>query len=339
MRELIPYPVVEIRATALAGGGWRRRLRGLSRLPLAILDAWRALRQFRPHLLIAAGGYVSGPAGVGAWLQRIPVLVLEQNAVPGLTTRWLTPIAAKVAASFPDSLAALGAKAVLTGNPVRSELPTADHAAGRREGSSELRLLILGGSQGAHGLNMMVERALPILTAKALPLRVVHQTGAADLPALERAYRQHRIPATVSAFMKHIASAYAWADLVCARAGATTIAELTHCGLPSILVPFPHATANHQHANAAVLAAAGGARIVEQEEHGDKLALTILELATNRDLRQSMAAGAASLATPDAADRVADLVVSLTRWRCPTRSSAVPAQGPGAAGGPEGVRC
>ena len=327
LRAMVPYPVVEVRARGMVGTGLAGRLRALAALPGSIAAARRHLRAFRPHLVIATGGYVCGPTGLAAWLAGIPLLVLEQNADPGLTTRWLRPFARAIAVSFEETAWRIGGKAVLTGNPVRATLPSAPRRDGQATDSHRdgIHLLILGGSQGARGLNTMVELAIPIFAAAQVGLRVTHQAGKADLDVLRNTYDEHGIPATVTPFIQNIGEAYTLADLVCGRAGATTIAELAYCGLPSVLVPFPSAAGRHQHSNARALQRAGAAVVVEESVNGHPLAAALLELAADADRRADMAAAAAACGSDAAAAVVADLALSLV---------AATASSGGARGGP-----
>lgn len=314
LRALVPYPAVEITAGALAGRGLAGKLRTAAGLLPSVVRALRHLRAFRPDLVVATGGYVCGPTGIAAWLARVPLLVLEQNAEPGITTRALRPLARAVAVSFQETARALGGKAVLTGNPIRATLPAAkarDGRAAEAAGGRRVRLLILGGSQGAHGLNAMVEAALPHLADTDVGLKVVHQSGLRDVAALSAAYAHHAIPATVVHFITNVGDAYAQADLVCARAGATTIAELTYCGLASVLVPYPHAAGAHQHANARALERAGATVVVTEGDDGAPLAEAILQLATDPVRRGTIAAAAAACGRDDAAAAVADLALRL----------------------------
>ena len=326
LRGLVPYPVVEVKARGMVGTGFARRLRALATVPGSVATARSHLSGFRPHLVIATGGYVCGPSGLAAWLAGIPLLVLEQNADPGLTTRWLRPFARAIAVSFEETAHRIGYKAVLTGNPVRASLPSAP----RRDGSATdahrngVHLLILGGSQGAHGLNMMTELAIPILASAQVGLKITHQAGQTDLDALRETYDEHGIPATVTPFIQNIGEAYAQADLVCGRAGATTIAELTYCGLPSILVPFPSAAGRHQHSNARALQRAGAAMVVEESHNGHPLAETILGLAADADRRAEMAAAAAACGSDAAAAVVADLALSLIDASAPLSDMGTP---------------
>lgn len=314
IRGLIPYPIAEVSARPLAGAGPIAKLRTLVGLVGSVAEARRHLHRFRPHLAIATGGYVCGPTGVAARLRGTPLLVLEQNAVPGLTTRWLRPFAGAVAISFAETAERIGPKAVLTGNPIRSTLP----AAPRRDGSplvrrarSGLRLLILGGSQGASGLNTMVESALPILARAEVGIRITHQTGKREVTKLREAYAAHGIPATVTPFITEIGEAYAEADLVCARAGATTLAELAYCGLPSILVPYPHAAGDHQRANAEAMVRAGAAELIPERANGRPLAEAIRSLAADPERMAAMAGAAATHGRDDAAGAVAELALDM----------------------------
>ncbi len=316
LRAGLPYPCVEIDARPLAGAGLHGKLLGIGALPWSVVRARRILRGFAPDLVIATGGYVCGPTGIAARTLGVPLLVLEQNAEPGLTTRALRPFAAAIAVSFPVTARRLGGKAVVTGNPIRATLPAAAVAEGateqrRRRDRRSVHLLILGGSQGARGLNTMVELAIPFLAGADVGLTVTHQTGVHDVERLSRLWREHAIPASVTPFIHDIGRAYGRADLVCARAGATTLAELAYCGLPSVLVPFPRAAGRHQHANAAAFAAAGAAIVVEERPEGGPLAAALLQVATDPARRAAMAAAAARLGRRDAADAVAELALAL----------------------------
>lgn len=313
LRALVPYPAVEVRARALAGRGIFGKLRTALALPAAVLEARRHLRDFGADIVIATGGYVCGPTGIAAWTCGIPLLVLEQNAAPGITTRLLRPFARALAVSFEETARQLGPKAVLTGNPVRTTLPAAPErtSAGSPSPHDKVHLLILGGSQGARGLNSMVELAIPQLAEAEIGLTVTHQTGKRDVEPMREAWAQHGIPASVVPFINTIGEAYAKADLVCARAGATTCAEITYCGLPSILVPFPAAAGRHQHDNARALEKSGAALMVEEAMNGTPLAEAILAIGRDAGERRRMADAAAAAGRPEAAGNVAELALSL----------------------------
>jgi len=308
LRGMVPYPVVEVRVQPLVGRGLIGKLRTAAQLPIGVLRARRHLERFDADIVIATGGYVCGPAGLASWLAGIPLLVLEQNAAPGLTTRLLRPLARAVAVSFAETVARLGTKAVVTGNPIRATLAAAPVPARAQPG---MHLLILGGSQGARGLNSMVELAIPQLADADVALTVTHQTGLRDVEPLRQAWAKYGIPAKVVPFINSMGEAYARADLVCSRAGATTCAEIAYCGVPSILVPFPAAAGLHQHDNARALERAGAALLVEEAMNGTALTEAIVEMGRDPDRRGRMGAAAAAAGRPAAAAAVADLALSL----------------------------
>jgi len=308
LRGIVPYPVVEVPVRPLLGRGLLSKLRTAALLPIGVFRARRHLEKFGADIVIATGGYVCGPTGLASWMSGIPLLVLEQNAAPGLTTRLLRPLSRAVAVSFTETAAKLGSKAVITGNPIRAALPAERATLRTRSGT---HLLILGGSQGAQGLNSMVELAIPQLAEADVALTVTHQTGKRDVERLREVWAKYGIPATVVPFINSMGEAYARADLVCSRAGATTCAEIAYCGLPSILVPFPAAAAQHQHDNARALERAGAAMVVEEAMNGTPLTEAILEIAQDADQRERMGAAAAAAGRPDAAAAVADLALSL----------------------------
>lgn len=308
LRGIVPYPVVEVPMLPLAGRGVLGKLSTAIHLPAAVLRARQHLKRFGADIVIATGGYVCGATGIASWLSGIPLLVLEQNAAPGMTTQLLRPFACAVAVSFPETVARLGAKAVITGNPIRTALPADRAALSSRSGT---HLLILGGSQGAQGLNSMVELAIPQLAEADVALTVTHQTGKCDVERLREAWAKHGIPAMVTPFINSMGEAYARADLVCSRAGATTCAEIAYCGLPSILVPFPAAAGQHQHDNARALERVGASLIVEEGMNGTPLTEAIMKIAGDPDRRDRMGAAAAAAGRPDAAAAVAALALSL----------------------------
>lgn len=334
LRSMVPYPAVEIRARALAGGGLVGKLRGLLQLGPAVFRAWRELRRFGADLVIATGGYVCGPTGIAARIAGARLLVLEQNAEPGITTRGLRPFAAAIGVSFEQTVERLGRKAVLTGNPVRATLPRADERDGvvRPHGREGIHLLVLGGSQGARGLNNMVADALGRIAGAEIGITVTHQTGRQDVEAMRQAYQHHGIPATVLPFITEMGQAYARATLVCGRAGATTAAELTYCGLPAILVPYPHAAGRHQHANARALERLGAAMLIEESTDGSALAQAIIDLAASPRRLAELAAASARAGRDDAAEAVAELALALVDGAAePSPANAVATGGSSAA--------
>lgn len=291
----------------LRGKGGLALLAAPWRLARAVWRAIAVLRKHRPRAVISFGGFAAGPGGLAAWLLRRPLLVHEQNRVPGLTNRVLARLARRVLSGFPDSFAGIEHEHV--GNPVRPEIAALPMPAARFEQrGSAIRLLVLGGSQGARALNEAVPAAVAQATREGIVLDVRHQCGEALREAAERAYAEAGVAVSVEPFITDMAAAYAWADLVICRAGALTLAELCAAGLGSLLVPFPQAVDDHQTRNAEFLVAQGAARLVPQDEAlASRLAESLRGLAGDRDALLRMAQLARSLAMPEAAERVAEV--------------------------------
>jgi UDP-N-acetylglucosamine--N-acetylmuramyl-(pentapeptide) pyrophosphoryl-undecaprenol N-acetylglucosamine transferase len=308
-----PFELVDVKG--LKGKGLGGALRNLLLLPRALLRSVAILRRWRPDIVVGVGGYASGPVVLAAWLMRIPTAVQEQNAVAGLTNRLLGRFVKAAFTAFPEAAANFPrAKVHQLGNPIRRQLldnfmrPSADH--------DRARLLVFGGSQGAHALNMRVVEALPHLADLKDRLAVVHQTGARDREQVERGYRAVGFQPDVRDFITDMSRAYAEADLVLCRAGATTLAELTVCKKPSILVPFPAAADNHQVINAQSLVSAGAATMIEERDlTGELLAGEIRAILTNPARRQRMSRAAGRLGAPAAAREIADVCAELVRRR------------------------
>ena len=309
--RLVPaagYSIEWIEVEGLRGKGIAGWLLAPWSLARALWQARRALRRQRPGVVLGCGGFVSGPGGIAARLAGIPLVVHEQNAIVGMTNRWLARFAARVAEGFPGSFAP-GRRAVHVGNPIRREIaalpPPGERFAGR---GGPLQLFVFGGSQGAAALNRLLPEAIAALAAPARP-RVLHQSGTRDCEATTAAYRRLGIEADVRAFIDDMAGAYGTADLVVSRAGALTVAELAAAGIASILVPFPAAVDDHQAKNAGWLVHAGAARVVP--EHGltaARLAQHLSDLlAQGRAGLLAMSEAARSIAITDAAERVAAL--------------------------------
>ncbi|HDZ56608.1 MAG TPA: undecaprenyldiphospho-muramoylpentapeptide beta-N-acetylglucosaminyltransferase [Pseudomonas xinjiangensis] len=298
--ELVPAAGFPIHYVDVQG------LRGKSRMdllkaPVSLLKALRQSQQIvselKPVFVLGAGGYVTGPGGMAAWMQRIPVVIHEQNAVVGTANRLLATIAARRCEGFPGSFAN-DQKRRSTGNPVRDEIfqvPAMNWDAGRSP-----RLLVLGGSLGALPLNRMLPEALGIMDAAKRP-EVWHQCGKQHLQLTTEAYKAAGVQATVEPFIGDMAAAYAWADLVACRAGALTVCELAAAGRPSLLVPLPHAIDDHQTANARFLADRGAAELMPQGTLTSQLLADRLDsLFTQPEILQQMANHARSQAKPDA---------------------------------------
>jgi UDP-N-acetylglucosamine--N-acetylmuramyl-(pentapeptide) pyrophosphoryl-undecaprenol N-acetylglucosamine transferase len=292
----------------LRGSGVKRLVLAPFKLSLSMIQSLRVLRRNRPGAVLGMGGFVTGPGGVMTRLLGIPLVIHEQNAVPGMTNRWLSRIASRVLEAFPGSF--LNGRDVRhSGNPVRSEiaaLPDPEQRIGGRSGP--IRLLVLGGSQGAQALNEQVPAALGRLDALLRPL-VRHQAGRGKDEPTRAAYESAGIDAEVAEFITDMAAAYEWADLVICRAGALTLAELSAAGVGAILVPFPHAVDDHQTRNAGYMTDVGAARLLPQSELTPETLETLLkELLQDRGLVTGMAVAARRVARPDATSEVADVV-------------------------------
>lgn len=279
------------------------------RLPLqlirAVSKAFVLIGRIRPSCALSFGGYAAGPGGLAARLRGIPLLVHEQNRIPGLTNRVLATLAQAVFQAFPGTWPKR-TKAVTCGNPVRrtvTELPAPDYRFGQRSGRP--RLLITGGSQGARALNQIVPQAVARLAGRDVP-EIRHQAGKGWGERTAKAYTALGISAQVEEFIEDMAQAYAWADLVVCRAGALTVSELAAAGIGAVLVPFPHAVDDHQTRNAEFLADIGAARLLPEAEcDALRLGQLLEELLSDRQGLLRMANAARSVAMPDAADSIA----------------------------------
>ncbi len=281
-------------------------------LPMNLLRAfWQslsAIRATRPNVVLGLGGYISFPGGMMASLTGRPLVLHEQNSVAGLANKVLARVADRVLTAFPNALQS----AEWCGNPVRPEmLAVASPQHRYNGGSGPLRVLVVGGSQGAQALNQAVPKALAMLPADARPL-VTHQSGKANSQALADAYREAGVSAVLLDFIDDMASAYGNADLVICRAGAMTVSELAAVGVASLLVPFPFAVDDHQTTNARFLSDQQAAILLPQNDlTPDRLASLLREL--NREKLLAMALRAHLLAKPDAARRVADVCEEVAR--------------------------
>lgn len=323
--SVVPAAGIEIEwlnVAGLRGKGKLTLLLAPVRLLRACLQAWGILRRRRPGAVLGMGGFVSGPGGLVAWLSRLPLVVHEQNAIAGLTNRLLARFADRVLEAVPSTFApAIGA--LHTGNPVRPEicgLLAPEQRMARRTGP--LRLLVIGGSQGARALNELLPKALALLSAprsikeedKSGVVDVRHQAGGRHLEQARQCYREAGIPVRLSAFIENMAEAYGWADVVLCRAGAMTVAELSGAGVGSILVPYPFAVDDHQTRNAAYLAKVNAALVIQEAAlHPQGLAELLNVLRQDRSRLLAMACAARALAKPNAARRVAEVCLEVSR--------------------------
>ncbi len=283
-----------------------RLLLGVLALPWGILRSFALVLKLRPKAVLGIGGYAGGPVTLAAALLGVRTVVLEPNAAPGFTNRVLKPFVRVAACAYEEARAAFGAKGVLTGNPVRggfAHLPSKAHV-------PPLTLVAFGGSQGSRVLNQALVAALPLLPA-ADRLRIVHQTGPLMRDEVANAYRSAGREAEIVAFLDDMERRFASADLLLARSGATTCAELTVAGKAALLVPFARSADDHQLRNARALAAAGAARMLEEKDlSGEALAAALTELVEAPARLSEMEEAARRLGRPDAASRVADLLLA-----------------------------
>ncbi len=312
--HLVPEHGFEIEWLCVEGLRGKRLVQRLW-TPFRVLGSlWQAhqiLRRRRPALVLGMGGFVSGPGGLAARLLGLPLVIHEQNVIPGLTNQWLSRIATQVFEAFPGSFPNR-CRALATGNPVRQTIldlpPPAERLSGR---VGARRLLVLGGSLGAQALNGMLPAALSAMPVAARP-EVRHQAGERTLAAARDAYREAGVAAEVTPFIRDMAEAYAWADLVVCRAGALTVSELAAAGVASVLVPYPFAVDDHQTGNARYLADAGAARLVIQHDlTAAGLTALLTELLGDHVMLLAMAERARALAKPDAAARIAATCLTL----------------------------
>jgi len=309
--RLVPevgFAIHFIRISGLRGKGIVGKVLAPFLIVMAILQSIWVILRVRPQVVVGMGGFVSGPGGVAAWLLRRPLLIHEQNAIPGFTNRLLARLAVGVMEAFPGSFSAVGISGYPiqhTGNPVRSDIVSLSSPSERlRKRGGALRVLVLGGSQGAEILNEVVPEAIGALADPTL-VTVRHQVGAKHLVRANTKYEGLHIEVELVSFIEDMAGVYEWADVVIGRAGAMTVTELAAAGVASILVPYPFAVDDHQTANARFLADVGAAVLIPQSElTGAKLARLFAEFYTVRSHIVNMAEAARGLSMPDAAERV-----------------------------------
>src|SRR5215213_3571802 len=307
--KLVPdngFELSTIDSAGLKNVGFVGKIKGLLILPKSFLDARRILNQFKPEVVVGAGGYVAGPVLMMASLMRIPTLVMDSNALPGFTNRRLAAFVTKAALTFDEALPFFGKKGVVTGNPVRKEFFEIEP----KPRGERINLLIFGGSQGARAINNAMGEALAHLPGAKL--RITHQTGESDFEKIKEVYSRSEKEADVRAFISNMVDEFAKADLVICRAGATTCAELSAAGKAAIMVPLPTAADEHQRKNAEALQTAGAARMILQKDlTGESLANEILDLINSPAKISAMETATKKLARKDAAEVTVDLIESL----------------------------
>ncbi|MBV8516052.1 MAG: undecaprenyldiphospho-muramoylpentapeptide beta-N-acetylglucosaminyltransferase [Acidobacteria bacterium] len=309
-KQIVPkagFPLEFIQVGGLKGKGGLDLLRNLARLPLGFIQAFRLIGKHRPSVVMGVGGYSSGPVLLAAILRRVPTIIHDANAFPGVANRAVARFVTAAAVAFAEAAPRLKrADAVVTGNPIRAEFFSAQ----RPPRGAKQRLLIFGGSQGSRVINDAMAGALLFLARLKDTLDIVHQTGPNDLERIRESYRTSAFSdARVVPYLDPIVDELAAADLVVCRAGAMTLGELAAVGRGAVLIPFAAATNNHQELNARVVEAAGGAVVItEKELTPERLASAIESIAADGERARRMGEAAKTLAVPDATKRIVDLI-------------------------------
>jgi UDP-N-acetylglucosamine--N-acetylmuramyl-(pentapeptide) pyrophosphoryl-undecaprenol N-acetylglucosamine transferase len=308
-REGFKLEILTVRG--MKGRGARGVLDACIGVPASLLRCLKIIREFRPDIVIGLGGYASGPMLATAALRSIPRAIMEQNLRPGFTNKVLGRWVHRVFTAYADSAKYFpGAAVAQTGNPVRWQtLPSVPRG-------EKFTLFVFGGSAGARRINFAMIEALKLLVDLAPRLKILHQTGQADLADIQAAYDALPFEAEVMPFVEHMDEAYARADLIVCRAGATTVAELTAFGKAALLVPYPYAIYDHQRGNAEALTSAGAAEmILDQELTGERLASRVRFYVSAQERLAAMAAAARGLGRPEAAGRIVDACYALAAQR------------------------
>ncbi len=294
-----------IRIGGLNRVDFRKQVQSAAQLPFSIGAARSVLKRFRPRAVFSMGGYVAGPVMLAAVLSRIPLIVMEANAVPGLANRTIARRVYRALLGFESARAWFPpAKSEVTGLPVRSEF---FHLPAKRE--DRFTVLITGGSRGARTLNRASRQSWPLFLRNASPIRIVHQTGTAEHETLAREFASAGLDGEVVPFIRDMAEAFGQADLVIARAGAGSVNEIAAAGMPSVLVPLPFAADDHQRRNAEAFAAKGAAHmILDAEMTGEKLFSEVEDLRTRPAVLEQMSGRVREFARPGAAERAADVM-------------------------------
>ena len=292
------FELAAVSTEGIKGRGIWRQIRAVGKIPVGVFQALKIVRRYRPDLVLGVGSYASAPVVMGAWLSGVPVVLHEQNRIPGVTNRMLARLADRVYVSFDVTGRFFGpAKTRLTGNPVRREILETDRSGDTK---APFTVLIVGGSQGAHGINGAVTEAVRCLTNRK-DFFFIHQTGPKDAASVARAYADAGCPGEVRPFFGDMAEQYRRAHMVICRAGATTVAEVTALGKAVLFIPFPHAADNHQVHNARSLSDAGAAETLEESElSGRRLAERIEYYSAHPEALQRMGAAARRFGRPSA---------------------------------------
>ena len=307
--RLVPAEGFELRTIEIGGlnrVSARQKLATLARLPFVTLGSLN----YRASAVFSMGGYVAGPPVIAALVKRVPVVVMEPNAIPGFTNRAIGRLAARALIAFAET-ARYFARGELIGLPVREEF----FAIPPKPRGDRLHLLITGGSQGSHTLNRASRQSWPLFRAAGFPIRIVHQCGASEVEEMRLAFAASGLDGEVTPFIADMPAAFAAADLVVCRSGAGAVSELAAAGKPSILVPFPFAANDHQTRNAEAIERGGAARLVRDAEmNGERLYTLVRELASDEGALERMGAAARQFARPGAAQRAAEILEEVAGW-------------------------
>ncbi len=308
------FPIHFIAARGIRRTGVASTLLAIVEIPFGVMQSIRVIRQFRPSLVLGVGGYASGPTLVAAVLARIPTAIQEQNSIMGTTNKFLMRFVDRVFISWEKTdPAPPGEKTILAGNPIREDLLDVPLRPNRGD---RLNILIFGGSRGARSINLAVTQNLELLLPISDRINVLHQTGYGAADEVKESYRKVGMTADVREFISDMRQAYAWADLVVCRSGASSVAELTALGKPAILIPYPYAIGDHQTRNAVVLETAGAARVLrDQDLKNGRLTTEIRSIIEKPDLLDEMGEKSRRLGRPEAARIIAKALIELERTR------------------------
>lgn len=321
--SLIPregYPIKYLSAEGIVGRSVIKKAKAAMKMLFSVYQAYKLLRDIRPDALIGVGGYASFSPVLTASFMSIPTVIMEQNTMPGLANKLLGRVVDAVCLTYHESLAFFPSyKAFVTGNPIRMSILT-----GNRETAYQMfglergkfTIFVFGGSGGAKAINNAVCDAFNYMTDLKDKIQFLHQTGSNSYETIRETYRNFGFKGTVASFIHQMPEAYAVADLIISRAGATTLTEMTSVGRPALLIPYPYAAGNHQEANARGLSEMGAARLILQQDlNGETLSGNIRELFADNSLRADMQRANKSLGRPDAAQKVVDILLSLLKTR------------------------
>lgn len=312
------YTIKFLRAEGIVGVSVLKKIRAIIKMFLSVIDSYRIIRTVRPDIVIGVGGYASGAIVFISSLMSIPTMILEQNSIPGLTNKILGKFVNAICTTYQESISFFPkAKTFLTGNPIRIHILKGDTDSGYKLFSLDKDLFtvfIFGGSSGARSINVTVIDALNYLYDLKDKIQFLHQTGISDYEKTRELYRKYGFKGTITPFIYQMGEAYAVADLVISRAGATTLAELTALGKPALLIPYPYAAGHHQEMNARKLFEMGAARmILNSKLKGESLAQNIKELYMHETLRAEMQRNSRALGRPDAGAKAVDIAMSLIK--------------------------